>query len=500
MTAPSGTTPPSGATSASASPWRGSHRIVTIGLVALASLSAFEALAVSTAMPTVATALDGFHLYAMAFAAPIASSVVGMTMAGRWSDRRGPGPVLVWGVALFVLGVLVAGLAVSMEMLVVGRVVQGVGSGLEIVAMYVVVARAYPALVRPRVFAAFAAAWVIPGVVGPLIAGLIVEHVGWRWVFLAVPALAIPALLAVRPATAGLGPQDDGATGGAASGRTAQRLLPLSLLAAVAVLALHHGGQQKGVSAAVWIVLAGAALAVSLPPLLPAGTLRSRQGLPTVILLRGLMSAAFFGGEVFLPLLLQSRHGLSPSGAGAVLTLAAVTWSVGSSVRGRVTTLRDTVFLRGGTLVMAVGTAMAALLVAPATPVLIGYAGWALTGFGIGLAMPTTSVLTLQLSTPAEQGANSSALQTMDAIATALALALAGSLFSALGGTSSDSAFMAGFGAAGVIALVAMALSGRVVASRRANDGTGPATPASALSDATAIAAPTPTPTAEPTT
>lgn len=482
MTAPSGTTPSSGTPSASASPWRGSHRIVTIGLVALASLSAFEALAVSTAMPTVATVLDGFHLYAMAFAAPIASSVVGMTLAGRWSDRRGPGPVLVWGVALFVLGVLVAGLAVSMEMLVVGRVVQGVGSGLETVAMYVVVARVYPALVRPRVFAAFAAAWVIPGVVGPLIAGLIVEHMGWRWVFLAVPALAIPALLAVRPALAGLGPQDDPAASSAAS--PAQRLLPLSLLAAVAVLALHHGGQQKGVSAAVWIVLAGAALAVSLPPLLPAGTLRSRRGLPTVILLRGLMSAAFFGGEVFLPLLLQSRHGLSPSEAGAVLTLAAVTWSLGSAVRGRVTSLRDTAFLRGGTLVMAVGTALAALLVAPATPVLIGYAGWAVTGFGIGLAMPTTSVLTLQLSAPAEQGANSSALQTMDAIATALALALAGSLFSALGGTSSDSAFIAGFGAAGVIALAAAALSGRVVDSRHAGSGADAATPASASSDA----------------
>jgi len=472
VTAPSGSTPPTGAPATSTSPWRGAHRIVTIGLVALASLSAFEALAVSTAMPTVAAALDGFGLYAMAFAAPIASGVVGMTVAGLWADRRGPGPALVWGVVLFVAGVLVAGLAHTMPMLVVGRVVQGVGSGLETVAMYVVVARAYPVAVRPRVFAAFAAAWVIPGVVGPLIAGLMVEHLGWRWVFLAVPALAIPALLAVRPALAGLGPapHDADAPEGAPAerrGRTGpRRLLLLSVVAATAVIALHHGGQQSGASAVVWIVVAGAALVVGLPPLLPVGTLRSGRGLPTVILLRGLMSAAFFGGEVFLPLLLQTRHSLSPSGAGAVLTFAAVTWSLGSAVRGRATGWKDTTFLRGGTLGMAAGIVLAALLVAPATPVALGYAGWALAGFGIGLAMPTTSVLTLQLSPPAEQGSNSSALQIMDSVATALALALAGSLFTALGGESSDSAFVAGFAVAAAIALLGTALSGRVLPSR----------------------------------
>ncbi|MCC2307783.1 MFS transporter [Cellulomonas chengniuliangii] len=474
MTAPSGSTPPTGALATNTSPWRGAHRIVTVGLVALASLSAFEALAVSTAMPTVAAALDGFSLYAMAFAAPIASGVVGMTVAGLWADRRGPGPALVWGVVLFVAGVLVAGLAHTMPMLVVGRVVQGIGSGLETVAMYVVVARAYPAAVRPRVFAAFAAAWVIPGVVGPLIAGLMVEHLGWRWVFLAVPALAIPALLAVRPALAGLGPAprdaedpEDEDAPAEPRGRTGpRRLLLLSVVAATAVIALHHGGQQSGASAVVWIVVAGAALVVGLPPLLPVGTLRSGRGLPTVILLRGLMSAAFFGGEVFLPLLLQTRHSLSPSGAGAVLTFAAVTWSLGSAVRGRATGWKDTTFLRGGTLGMAAGIVLAALLVAPATPVALGYAGWALAGFGIGLAMPTTSVLTLQLSAPAEQGSNSSALQIMDSVATALALALAGSLFTALGGESSDSAFVAGFAVAAAIALLGTALSGRVLPAR----------------------------------
>lgn len=463
---------------ASTSPWRGEHRTVTAGLVALATLSAFEALAVSTAMPTVAEALDGFSLYAMAFAAPIASSVVGMTIAGRWSDRRGPAPALVWGVVAFVVGVVVAGLAQSMPMLVAGRVVQGIGSGLEIVAMYVVVARAYPALVRPRVFAAFAAAWVVPGIVGPFIAGLVVEHLGWRWVFLAVPALAIPALLAVRPALRGLGPVPDAMPSTATGRRAPRNLAPLSVLTAVAVLALHHGGQQPGGWAVVWVGLAVVGLAVGLPPLLPVGTLRARRGLPTAILLRGLLSAAFFGAEVFLPLLLQTRHDLSPSAAGAVLTFAAITWSIGSWVRGRAITVPDTVFLGGGALVMGVGIAVVNLLIAPSVPVAIGYAGWAVAGFGIGVALPTTSILTLHLSPPAEQGANSSALQTMDAVASASALALGGTLFTVLGGATSDAAFVAGFAVAAGISLVAMLVSGRV-RERHPQDGADTAVDAS---------------------
>ena len=111
---------------------------------------------------------------------------------------------LLAGVTLFVVGLVIAGLAPSMLVLVAGRVVQGVGTGLYSVVLYVIVARVYPERLRPRVFAAFAAAWVVPGIVGPYLAGLVVEHAGWRWVFLGVPALAVPAVLALWPALVGL--------------------------------------------------------------------------------------------------------------------------------------------------------------------------------------------------------------------------------------------------------------------------------------------------------
>ncbi|WP_188037723.1 MFS transporter, partial [Actinotalea sp. JY-7885] len=183
-----------------ASPWAPGLRGVTVGMLLLVALNAFESLAVTTTMPAVVAALGGVELYAMAFAAPVASSVVGMVASGTWSDRRGPASPLVLGVGLFVAGLLVAGTAQAMGTVVAGRVVQGLGGGMLSVALYVVVARVYPAALQARVFAAFAAAWVLPSVVGPALAGFIADTVGWRWVFLGVPLLAVPALAVLRPA------------------------------------------------------------------------------------------------------------------------------------------------------------------------------------------------------------------------------------------------------------------------------------------------------------
>ncbi|MFZ4215977.1 MFS transporter, partial [Pantoea endophytica] len=143
------------------------YRATTIGMVALVALHAFEALAVAAAMPTVAEALDGLRLYALAFGGTLATSVIGMTLAGRWADRHGPARPLWHGLGCFVLGLLLAGFATRMGMLVAGRLMQGLGAGAISVSLYVMVGRSYPEHLRPKVFAAFSAGWVVPSMVGP---------------------------------------------------------------------------------------------------------------------------------------------------------------------------------------------------------------------------------------------------------------------------------------------------------------------------------------------
>src|SRR5688500_11442344 len=98
-------------------------------------------MAVATAMPVAVRELDGLLFYAWGFSAFFIASLVGMVVSGEVSDRRGPVLPFVVSLVLFVVGLVLAGLATSMAMFVAGRALQGVGAGLNIVALYVVVGR-----------------------------------------------------------------------------------------------------------------------------------------------------------------------------------------------------------------------------------------------------------------------------------------------------------------------------------------------------------------------
>lgn len=446
-----------------AGPFAAGRRGLTVAGVTMIAVQAFEAVAVSTAMPTVAAALNGLGLYALAFSMPAAAGIVGMVSAGIWSDRRGPVGPLGAGWLLFVAGLVVAGTAQSMGMLVGGRALQGLGAGLTAVALYVVVARAYPAELRPRVFSLFAAAWVLPALIGPAIAGFLVTHAGWRWVFLSVPFVALAAAVVGWNPVRRLHelPPDPGAAGATAPAPAASRVA-VALVAGSAASVLSVAGHYPLVVAVPLTVVAIGLLVWSVPRLLPPGTYRSRRGLPTVILLRGLVSGAFTGAEVFLPLLLSRERGLSPAQAGLVLTVGALGWSAGSALQGRISTAgRRPALLRLGFALLTTGIGLVSMTVWPAVPLLIVYPAWVLAGVGIGIAYPTLSVLTLELSAPTEEGRNTSALQVNDALLQSITLAVSGAIFAALVDTSHWTPYAAGFAVAAAAAAAGTALARR---------------------------------------
>jgi len=405
------------------------RRAACLGAVTLVSLLAFEAMAVAAAMPAVAAALGGDALYALAFGGMLAASVVGMVASGQWCDRRGARPASAIGLAVFTAGLLLAGFAGHMAGVAAGRVLQGLGSGMLGVALYVGTGQIVPKALHPRLFALFAAAWVVPGLVGPPIAALLVNRLGWRSVFLAV-ALVVPvaaALLlpALRPA---------------AHARQASagspRALGWAALAASGALLLNGAGALGAPGATLAALAAGALIAlVAARPLLPRGSLVAARGLPAVIALRGLLAAGFGTAEAFVPLCLNRAHGWSLAEAGFALSTGAVAWSLGSAAQAR---LRREALrrrgLRAGLTLVAAGIGVAALPALAPLPAAILVAGWAFAVFGIGLSFPMLSVLTLQLSAPEAQGRNASALQLGDALASSAALALAGALFAHGGG------------------------------------------------------------------
>jgi MFS family permease len=440
---------------------------VTIGACALVFLAAFESLAVTTIMPVVSRELDGASLYALAFAGPLATGVIGMVAAGNWSDRRGPAAPLYASVALFVAGLLIAGTAASMPVLVTGRLVQGLGGGAMTVALYVVVARVYPALLHAKIFAAFAAAWVIPSLVGPFAAGIVAQVLSWHWVFLGMVGLVIPALVMIVPVLRGMAREAKKENAPAATPPWAMGRLVWAALAALAGLGLNlsAGVRIPGVPAAA-PVLALAAVAVALVavrPLVPKGTLTARRGLPSVILTRGLASAAFFGAEVYLPYLLIEQYAFPPTFAGLTLTGGALAWAGASAIQGRLgTRLAHSAAVRIGSVLVLAAITLALTTTALNWPAAVAIAGWIFAGGGMGLLYPRLSVMTLALSTKDSQGFNSSAMSISDSLGGALALATTGIIFSAF--TTTAASFAGVFALAAGVAVAAVAVAPRVAA------------------------------------
>lgn len=425
-------------------------RSVTVGATALIALFAVEYVAVGTAMPSVARDLDGLELYALAFGATIAASVIGMILGGWWSDRSGPRPVVLTGVVAFVTGLLLAGSAPSMELFVGGRAVQGLGSGLATVAVYVVIAQGVPDALRPRMFSLLAAAWVVPGLVGPLATGAVVETVGWRWVFLGVVPFAVVAVGVLWPALQRTRPT-------AESPYLGVMTLVWAVVAAGCVGVLNLAGNSVSATEVALGVPAAALLGVAAWSLLPRGTLSLGRGLPSVISARGAIGASFLASEAYLPLLLQELYDYSPTQAGGVLAVGSVTWAFGSWLQGRLSESADRfrvlVVGCGGILL---GTTTLFLVIALSLPGWLVLLVWGFTLLGVGLAYPTTSLLTMRLSPAEEVGRNSSSLQVAEALATAVSLAAVGAAFSALYTGSLLRAFLAVVAASVVAGAVAV--------------------------------------------
>jgi MFS family permease len=435
------------------------RRLLTVGLLGTVSAAAFEALAVATIMPAVVGEIGGLDYYGWAFSAFMLAEIVGICAAGGVADRRGLAAPFAAGALAFALGLFGAGLAPSMPALIVARVVQGLGAGAISALAYAAVGRGYTPDSKPRMLALLSTAWVAPGLIGPALAGAIAEHVGWRWVFLALTPLMIGAAALVVPALGRLPAPDEDQTPPPAQVGAA---LALALAGAFALWALQwtsRGAAFAGIVAAV------AAATPSLRRLLPAGTLSARTGQPAAIAAAGILSAAFFGAEVFVPLALTDLRGESTTMAGFVLTSATVFWTVGAWLQERIVLRSSRRFLTGvGLAAMTAGIAATAAVLNTSLPTWIAVPTWGLSGIGIGVAYSTVSLIVLEHAAPGEEGAASAAFQLSFVLGTAVGTGATGGVVARWGerGESLAVAILVVFAVALALALLALAIAPRL--------------------------------------
>jgi MFS family permease len=392
---------------------------MTLGVIALITLLAFEGIGTATAMPVIARDLDALGSYTWAFTGFVLASIMGMVGGGLWSDARGPRGPLIVGTGVFGLGAVVAGVAPGLPLLVGGRLLQGLGSGAVIVAVYVLISRAYPEEVRAKAFSVLAAAWVIPALVGPVIAGWLADQLTWRLVFLLVPVVVLLPAALLLPRL--------GSFQGGSPQTGVRRRLTAGVAATIALLAVQDGVLRLSPLGALEAVLGVVVLVVAARVLLPTGSLRLARGLPTSVMMRGLLAAAFFSAEVFVPLALVEMRGTSTTGAGLILASSSVAWSVGSYLQSRLPGQQDrSVAVATGAGIVALGLATLPIVLLTDLPPWIAVGSWALGALGMGLAVPSISVQVMRLSPPPQQGVNASAIQIVDAVGVVVAVSLLG--------------------------------------------------------------------------
>jgi MFS family permease len=401
--------------------WSRERRTLTIGLVLTITLVAFESLAIATVLPVVNEELGGLGLYGWVFSGFFLGSLLGIVLAGQDADRRGPAPPFSAGLVLFALGLLGGGLAPSMAVLVAARCLQGIGAGAIPAVAYASVGRAYPASMRPRLFAIFSTAWVVPGLIGPALSGVIADHLGWRYVFLGLLPLVVLAGAMTLPSLRHL----RAAPGAVVADRRVEALA-VTAGAGLVLAGLSTGSPFIGALLAIPGFVIGARAFVRL---VPTGTLRLEQGLPAAVAVRGILTFAFFGVDAYVSLTLKSVRGTSTTFAGIALTAGTLTWTAASWVQARyVDRVGPRRLVVAGFAFVAAGNVVLTATLFDAVPASTGVLAWAIAGFGMGLAYAPLSLTVLAAAPAGQEGAATAALQLSDVLGVALGTGLSGAV------------------------------------------------------------------------
>jgi MFS family permease len=423
---------------------------------------ASEALAVVTVMPVVARDLGGLRLYGWVFSGFMLGSVIGIVLAGREADRRGPAVPFAAGVVLFSAGLAIAGTAASMGVLVAGRVLQGLGAGAVPAVAYASIGRSFTGVLRARMMAVLSTAWVAPGLAGPAISAEVARLFGWRWVFLGLLPLVVVTGSIALPALIRLGPP-------AAVKAQEQRLIDGIRTAAGAALILGGLTLAAGsgaILAGLGLIAAGGLAGLpALRRLVPPGTLRVRPGLPATIACRGLLTFAFFGADAYVTLTITAIKHRTPVVAGLAVTGATLTWTAGAWVQARLSERWEgRRLVRAGMVIILAGIAGMVLLLQPGVPVAEGIAAWTVAGLGMGLAYAPISLMMLKQAPPGQEGRTSASLNLADVLGTAIGIGVGGAAVAAETGRDLRAGLAAAFIIAAAMGLVLLAVTQRLPA------------------------------------
>ncbi|MFM0031109.1 MDR family MFS transporter [Paraburkholderia madseniana] len=380
-----------------------SRPLVIAAVMASMAMVAIEATIVSTAMPQIVAQLGDLHLYSWVFSSFLLTQTAMTVVFGKLADLYGRKPVMLAGIAIFLLGSVLAGFAWSMPAMIVFRLIQGVGAGAIQPVTLTIVADLYPARERGKVQGYLASVWAISAVVGPMVGGFIIHNLSWAWIFwMNVPiglASAAGFIAFLRESERHARPSIDFA--GAA--------LFMAAIAAL-MMALTYAGDDDIAKAS----LAGGAFMLCLllfvfqerratEPMI-SFALWSRRPIAACNAATVLSGMILMGSTTFLPMYVQGVLHRSPVVAGLALTMMMVGWPAGATLAAksfhRIGLRR---ILIGGSAFIPIGAVLLLFLEPGGSPLIAAF-GSLIMGFGMGTSSVSSLVLIQEIVKMDERG------------------------------------------------------------------------------------------------
>ncbi len=418
--------------------------IVFAGLILAMLVAALNQTIVATALPTIVGDLGGLQHYSWVFSAYMLGMTVTVPLYGRLSDFYGRRPFFALGILLFSAGSIVAGLAPSMEVLIAGRAIQGLGAGGLIPLGIAVIGDIIPPRQRGKWQGLIGVVFGTASVIGPATGGWIADNTSWRWAFFVSLPLAALALTVVW-----LG----------FDAKQVKERHRIDYLGAT----LLTGAVSTGLLGSVWggvdypwtspvivgLFIASALLAVAFvlqerrapEPILPLDLFRNRTFAVAQVALFG-VGAAIFGTIMFVPLFVQQVLGESATSSGAILTPLMLGWITASALSGQVVsrTGHYRPVLLAGPPIMATGFYLLAGM-DPSATALDATRNVIIVGVGVGLLMQNFTVVVQNAVPRSLMGTATASTQFFRSIgATAGVTAMGAIMLARLGASEASSA------------------------------------------------------------
>ncbi|MGM5054113.1 MFS transporter [Rhizobium sp. 814_E9_N1_1] len=439
------------------------HLPATLMLAGGVTLYAVESYIMATIAPSIVRDIGGLALFSWVTSLFVAAAVLGSIFVAMRPRGIGLRSVYVIAALVFGVGSLIAAAAPSMPVVLIGRAVQGLGTGALAALGYAFIRFVYPEPLWPKASTLYAAIWGVATVIGPTLGGFFSSGHTWRYAFIVlVPLGLLMAVLAPRLLPKVEDDREQEKTPVAQIG-----LLLAAVLMVSAAGAIETTGAKAALIAASVIAVATMLLIERKSPnrLLPSGAVSLSQPISRVYLAMLAMTVVLVS-DVFIPYFLQTLHGVAPLLSGYLVALVALGWTFAAFLSGSWTGRPAYRAIVIGALIETAATASLAIFLASDNSeghmllIVPAAIGMLMMGFGIGLGWAHLVAMVLRLVADNEQDKASSAIPTMSSLGGAFGAAFSGVI--ANGAGLVDPGGVAGSISAAHWLYVAMALPGIV--------------------------------------